>query len=105
MVYNKYIIFFLLIFITLLIYSNFIKSSLNTEVFVKTSDLDHKEAEFLSADFDDNSSIIFYNIDDRTNSIHLIYNFELNEVDLDKIRYMLRKWNVELLKIEMINFY
>jgi len=102
---NKYIYIFLLIFITVFIFSNFIKSRLNTEIIIKTSDLNHRETVLLSSDFDDNSSIIFYNIDDRTNSIHLKYNFELDEFYIDKIRYLLRKWNVELLKIEMINFY
>tara|TARA_B100000945_G_C19990758_1_gene416498 strand:+ start:188 stop:502 length:315 start_codon:yes stop_codon:yes gene_type:complete len=102
---NKYIIFFLLILISAVIFSNFIRSNLSTEIIIKTSNLNHKETMLLSSDFDDNSSIIFYNIDDRTNSIHLKYNFELSEDYIEKIKYLLSKWNIEIFKIEMINFY
>jgi len=99
-------IIFLLIFATFgIVYIKFIEDSLYTEIIIKTSNLDHREIILLSTDFDDNASIIFYNIDDETNSIHLKYRSEFDEAYYKQIKYLLRKWNVEISNIEMINFY
>ena len=99
-------IIFLLIFAAFgIVYIKFIEDSLYTEIIIKTSNLDHREIILLSSDFDDQGSIIFYNIDDETNSIHLKYKSELDEASYKKIKYLLRKWNVEISNIEMINFY
>ncbi len=101
----KNIIFLLIVLISGIVFNKFIEDSLYTEIIIKTSDLDHREIILLSSDFDENGSIIFYNIDDKTNSIYLKYKSEFDEGSYKKIKYLLRKWNVEISNIEMINFY